>query len=62
MPRYALEIHEPDGKITEGEHTSPEGEWWTEGHEFEHEGRRLHVRRLKEAHGPFEQILVCVPI
>lgn len=75
VPRYALEIHEPDGSLTKGEHTSPGGEWYTESHEFDHEGRRLHVRQLKEAHGEYvkeaqgeyahgkyDQLLICVPL
>jgi hypothetical protein len=54
-----LEIHEPDGSVSKGEHTSPDEKWYVEGHYFQHEGRMLRVVGLREAGGSFDQILIC---
>jgi hypothetical protein len=59
MPRYALEILEEDGGTTESEHESPDGLWYPEGDYFEHEGRRLRVKQIREASGQYNQLLIC---
>jgi hypothetical protein len=61
VPRYTLEIREPDGGLTTGEHESPEGVWYDTGHRFEHSGRNLRVALLEDSHGPYDQKLVCTP-
>jgi hypothetical protein len=61
VPRYALEIREPDGRSTTGEHQSPEGVWYDTGHRFEHEGRTLRVALLEEVGGLYDQKLICTP-
>jgi hypothetical protein len=61
MPRYALEILEKGGGTTKGEHESPEGKWYDEGHYFQHEGRLLRVKLIKDAGGSYDQLLICAP-
>jgi hypothetical protein len=62
VPRYALEIREPDGSTTKGDHESPDDEWYREGDRFEHEGRMLRVQIIRETRGPYAQELVCTPV
>lgn len=60
VPRYVLEIHELDGSVSKGEHTTPaDGEWMQIGEFFQHEGRTLRVADVKDAGGSFDQMLVC---
>ncbi len=59
MPLYALEILEKDGSATEGDHESPDDLWYQEGDYFQHEGRTLRVKLIREALGPYAQQLVC---
>jgi hypothetical protein len=62
MPRYVLEIREPDGSTTKSEHASPENEWYMVGKSFLHEGRELRVAMIREVgRGGLVQLLECVP-
>ncbi len=62
MPRYALEIQEPNGSTTKGEHTSEEDDWYDVGHFFRHEGRLLRVADYRDlGQGPYDQMLICTP-
>jgi hypothetical protein len=61
MPRYVLDILEPNGRTTSGEIASPDGEWWDTGHRFELDGRPLRVVLLEETHAPYDQKLICRP-
>jgi hypothetical protein len=62
MPRYVLEIREPDGSTTKGEHASPENEWYTVDKHFQHEGRLLRVAMIREiGRRGLVHLLECVP-
>lgn len=60
MPVYELEILEPEGGVTRGEHVPPEGVAYDVDHIFEYEGRTLRVRLLEETdYTGTDQRLIC---
>ncbi|HET9323775.1 MAG TPA: hypothetical protein VFO03_07855 [Gaiellaceae bacterium] len=62
MPVYELEILEPRGGVTRGEHASSERARYDVGDTFEYEGRTLRVRLLEETeYTGTDQRLVCAP-
>ena len=60
MPVYELEILEPQGGVTRGEHASPDGVQYDIDDRFEFEGRMLRVKLLEETEHTDER-LVCIP-
>jgi hypothetical protein len=62
MPVYELEILEPEGGVTRGEHVSPEGVSYDIGASFEYEARMVRVKLLEETEDTgTDQRLICVP-
>jgi hypothetical protein len=60
MPVYELEILEPEGGVTRGEHVPPAGASYGVHDSFEHEGRTLHVRLIEETvYTGTDQRLIC---
>ena len=61
MPVYELEILEPEGGVTRGEHASAAGATFDVDHVFDYEGRTLLVRLLEETdYTGTDQRLICV--
>jgi hypothetical protein len=52
VPKYALEIHEPDGSITKPMHATREDQWMQIGQFFRYEGRLLRVTEVREVPRP----------
>jgi|Tabmets5t2r1_1033131.scaffolds.fasta_scaffold04876_6 hypothetical protein len=62
MPVYELEILEPAGGVTRGEHVSPDRAEYSIGDRFEYDGRTLKVKLLETLdQTDRDQRLVCIP-
>ena len=61
MPVYELEILEPKGGVTRGEHVPPAGASYDVHDSFEYEGRRLCVRLIEKTDcSDTDERLICV--
>lgn len=61
MPVYELEILEPEGGVTRGEHVPPAGASYDVHDSFEYEERTLCVRLIEETdYTGTDQRLICV--
>ena len=61
VPVYELEILEPEGGVTRGEHAPSAGASYNVHDSFEYEGRRLRVRLIEETdYTGTDQRLICV--
>jgi hypothetical protein len=62
MPVYELEILEPAGGVTRGEHVPPDRAEYGIGDRFEYHGRTLRVKLLEKLEQTDrDQRLVCIP-
>ncbi len=61
MPVYELEILEPQGGVSRGEHVSPGDVRYGPDDRFEYEGRTLRVKLLEEtSQMDTDERLVCI--